>query len=181
MIYSSSQKSGRSGGYSLLLAILVINIVLAMSLGIFSITMRELQLASFMKDSQKAFGAADRALECTLYWDRAYNWNGMTPAISIFSTGGTYTAPTNLVDAACEGQQLSDAAAYPVGSGWSVSNTAATGTTNFILAYSTEDTCADVAVVKDDTVTLITVNGYNTCDMNNPRRIQRTLHVFTNI
>lgn len=179
MKYINYKKSGRSQGYSLLLAILIINIVLAMSLGIFSITIKALMLAAFMKDSQKAFGVADRALECALYWDRAYNWNGITPAISIFSTGSSYTPPTNMNNVTCGGQRLNNASAPPAGTGWSVVNTAATGTTNFTLTYPTEGTCAQLRVIKDQISTKITVNGYNTCATNNPRRVQRTIQANT--
>lgn len=177
MKYIFLKKENESEGYSLLLAILIVNIILAMSLGIFSITMKALQLAAFMKDSQKAFGIADRALECALYWDNAYNWDGMTPAISIFSTSTAYNPPTNLNTALCDGQQLSNAALPPTGTGWAVSNTVATGTTNFTLTYPKENTCAEVNVIKDQSSTKISVNGYNTCASNNPRRIQRTIQV----
>lgn len=163
----------------MLLAILIINIVLAMSLGIFSITLKAILIASFMKDSQKAFGVADRALECALYWDRGYTWNGMTPQESIFSTGTSYTPPTNLSSAQCDGLQLSSVAAPPTGTGWTVSNTAATGTTNFTITYPKENTCAEVRVIKDEISTQVTVNGYNTCSSSNPRRIQRTLQANT--
>jgi len=173
------KKNRQSKGYSLLLAILVINIVLAMSLGIFSITIKALILAAFMKDSQKAFGVADRALECALYWDRAYMWNGITPAISIFSTGSAYTPPTNMNNVTCIGQRLNNSAAPPTGTGWNVTTTSATGTTNFTLTYPAEGTCAEIRVIKDEISTRITVNGYNTCSANNPRRIQRTIQADT--
>jgi hypothetical protein len=172
MKYMRYKKFELSRGYSLLLAVLIINIILAMSLGIFSITMKALQLAAFTKDSQKAFGVADRALECALYWNQATGWNGMTPPESIFKTGSTDAVPTNIVDAMCEGQRLTTE------TGWSeAGSTAATGTTNFTLTYPTESPCAEISVVRDDISTKITVNGYNTCASSNPRRIQRTIQV----
>lgn len=179
MSYILHKKFRTSQGYSLLLAILIINIVLAMSLGIFSITMKALQLSSFTKDSQKAFGVADRALECVLYWDNAYDWNGMTPAKTIFSTSTAYTPPTNLSSATCDGQQLSNAALPPTGTGWAVTNTVATGTTKLTLTYTKESTCAEIDVVKGLTTTRISVSGYNTCASANPRKVQRTIQVDT--
>lgn len=172
------KKNRRGGGYSLLLAILIINIVLAMSLGIFSITIKALILAAFVKDSQKAFGVADRALECALFWDRGYAWNGMTPQKSIYSSGTTFTPPTNVDSAQCGGQRLNNPAPAPTGTGWTVTNTTATGTTNFMLTYPAENTCAEIKVVKDQISTIITVNGYNTCVSSNPRKIQRTIQAI---
>lgn len=165
-----------SRGYALLLSILIINIILAMSLGIFSISLKELQLAAFLRDSQKAFGAADRAMECSLYWDRAYPQNGITPPETIFATSSAYVRPTNLNSAVCDGQQLNN---VPV-SQWNVTTTIATGTTSFLLNF-VDGTCSMVTVVKDAISTTLTSNGYDTCAANNPRKTQRTIQVTTNI
>ena len=47
-------------GYILLMAILISSIILAISFGIYALTIKEIILASFLKDSAKALGAADR-------------------------------------------------------------------------------------------------------------------------
>jgi len=59
-------------GYILLLAILVTSIILAISFGIYAIGIKEVILSSYLRDSQQAFAAADRALECALMWDVPY-------------------------------------------------------------------------------------------------------------
>ena len=50
----------KKGGYILLLTLLIISILLAISLGIFAISLKETTLSSFLRDSEKALAAADR-------------------------------------------------------------------------------------------------------------------------
>ncbi len=165
-----TKKTARKKGYILLLSVLISSIILAMSLGIFTISIKEVVLASFLKDSARAFQAADRAVECTLYWDRSYPQNGI--AQSIFSTSTSYVPPSNINNAVCDGQQLTS-------SGWTVTNTSATGTTQFLLNF-VDGSCATVEVIKDGLSTMVTSNGYNSCDASNPRRTQRTIEVESN-
>ncbi len=165
-----TKKPTRNKGYILLLSVLVSSIILAMSLGIFTISIKEVVLASFLKDSARAFQAADRAVECTLYWDRSSPQNGMTG--SIFSTSSASVPPLNINSATCDGQQLTS-------SGWTVTTSSATGTTQFLLNFA-DGSCATVEVIKDAISTMVTGNGYNSCDASNPRRTQRTIEVQSN-
>lgn len=169
-----------SQGYALLLAILIANIILAMSLGIFSIALKEVILATYIRDSQSAFGAADHVLECALYWDMSIPQNGMP--YTIFATSSAYaTIPSATLDTAvCDGIRLDNPAAAPVGANWLVTTTPVSGVTTFSLKFS-DGTCGDAVVSKDASGMTITSNGYNTCSVNNPRRTQRTLEVSTNI
>lgn len=162
-------------GYALLLAVLIINIILAMSLGIFSISLKELILASFLKDSQKAFSAADRAMECALYWDRAYPQNGMP--YTIFPTSSAYVdVPLGSPDIVlCDGVHIRVNAE----SGWvSAPLTATDGTTNFTMQFG-DGTCSSVTSLESDNEVTLTSNGYSSCDTSNPRRTQRTIQVTT--
>lgn len=56
-------------GVVLLIAILISSVALAVGVGVYTRTYKELLLSSFWKQSQVAFGAADAGLECALYWD----------------------------------------------------------------------------------------------------------------
>jgi hypothetical protein len=174
----------RTQGFALLLAILIINVILAMSLGIFSIALKEVILTTYLKDSQSAFGAADHMLECALYWDMAYSHNGMNPQETIFATSSAYVPPGNLGAAVCEGIRLNNPALPSAGgASWSVppaTLTPTSGVTTFALKF-TDGTCADVSVLKDSFGTTVTSNGYNNCNPNNPRRTQRTIEVSTNL
>jgi hypothetical protein len=173
------------GGYALLLAILIANIILAMSLGIFSIALKEVTLTTYIKDSQSAFSAADHMLECALYWDMAYVRNGMPYTIFATSSSPGYTPiPSNpglLDNAVCDGVRLDNSGAG--GTGWNVITTgppAPSGITTFGLKFP-NGTCADVRILKDSLGMLVTSNGYNNCNVNNPRRTQRTIEVSTNL
>jgi len=56
-------------GFTLLLALLVSSIVLAISLGVFGIVVREISLSTSARESRLAFYAANSGIECAVYWD----------------------------------------------------------------------------------------------------------------
>lgn len=56
-------------GVALLIAILIGSIALSVGLGVYNRTYKELIFASFWKQAQTAFAAADSGLECAIYWD----------------------------------------------------------------------------------------------------------------
>lgn len=56
-------------GATLLIAILMASVMLSVGLGVYQRTYKELYFASFWKQAQIAFAAADSGLECALYWD----------------------------------------------------------------------------------------------------------------
>ena len=171
-------------GYILLMAILIASIILAISFGIYALTIKEVILASFLKDSSMALGAADRALECTLYWDRSAPQDGMP--YTIFATSGTaYTAPWDLDPVAypksnvlCDNTQFVNSWTPPV-----FTASPDTGLTSFTLTYP-DNTCAEVSIFKEsNATTTIISNGYNICgaaNLKNPRRTQRTIQVQGN-
>lgn len=176
----TSTKQQKRRGFILLISVLVSSIILAISLGVYSLSIKEVILASFLKQSSLAFGAADRGIECTLYWDRTATQNGMP--YTIFSTSTAYaTIPSATLDTAkCDTSRLDDSTAAPIGTGWTVTNTPLVGTTQFTLTYP-DNTCAEVTVIKEGvTKTTIISNGYNTCDPSNSRRTQRTIQVTGN-
>lgn len=61
--------TARSGGFTLLLSVLIASLLLSIGLSIFNIALKELILSSSGRDSQFAFYAADSGTECALYWD----------------------------------------------------------------------------------------------------------------
>jgi hypothetical protein len=178
-------------GFILLLTVLVISIFLAIGLSVFAIGMKELKIASFIKESRRAFAVADRAIECALYWDRAFPANGIP--YTIFPTSTTYIIP-NLTNARCDGDALANGAAS-----WPTDDTAPFGVPSlhtipasppadpyptyevrFSLQFQ-DGMCADVLVTKHDLDTTIRADGFNTCTVTDPRRIQRTIEVTNNI
>lgn len=159
-------------GYILLLTVLIVSIILATSFGVYALSIKEVILSSFLKDSQRAFSSADRAVECALYWDRSFPQNGL--AYTLFATSSAYVPPSGANSATCDGQVL------PLLPSWTVTTTTATGTTSFLINFS-DNTCADVTVLKETNQSTLTGNGYNDCNTANPRRTQRTIQVSSNL
>ena len=56
-------------GFTILLSVLVVSIVLSAGLGIFGVMTRELKLSGMGRESQLAFYAADAGIECFFYWE----------------------------------------------------------------------------------------------------------------
>ncbi len=56
-------------GAVLLMAVMMASIMLSVGLGVYQRTYKQLVFASYWKQTQIAFAAADGGLECALYWD----------------------------------------------------------------------------------------------------------------
>ena len=86
-----AQQNNHSG-FTLLIAILVIGIVLAIGLSILNITLKEYILSGIARESAIALNAADAGMECALYWDRSLNGDKFdvgAPALPITCMGKT--------------------------------------------------------------------------------------------
>ncbi|HZS42647.1 MAG TPA: pilus assembly PilX N-terminal domain-containing protein [Candidatus Paceibacterota bacterium] len=165
-------------GFTLLFASLVVSLLLSIGLAILNITLQQVLLSSAAKESQFAFYNADTGIECALYWDK----NG--PSGRIFATS---SQSNSLVasDINCNGVTAS---------AWSsaLSNSGdGSWDTSFDLIYPT----GECDVVKNPTTPIVHIvvnksfpdnintytdiksRGYNTCDANNPRRVERGLEV----
>jgi len=133
-------------GFVLLFAVLVTSIVMAISLGIFSLIIKELKLSGASRESQRAFYAADAGTECAFYWDIHER---------LFST-----TTSNLIQ--CAGDSMS------VGGGF---------VSDFVLTFD-NGTCVDVRVDKtNESQTVVTSRGHNTCDTNDLILVERALQV----
>ncbi len=163
----------KQGGYILLLTVLIVSIILAISFSIYALSIKEVILASFLRESEKAFTAADRAVECTIYWDRSFPQNGLP--YTAFATSTTWVDPVNVNTVVCDTTSLP---LIP----WdnTTGRTATRGITTFTMQY-VDGTCADVTVIKENGGTNITTNGYNNCTPGAARRTQRTILVDSNI
>lgn len=159
MKYFTQQKN-TEGGFVILFSVLISSLILLISSGMFRVIQKEAVLSSYARESQRAFYAADSALECGLYVDLV----GVgTPPTSPFSA----SAP---VDASfeCGGDTISSR--YLSGSG---------GTENydypFVFRYynsnnNDDNSCAYILVEKNQKTTDLTVIetrmtsvGFNTC------------------
>ncbi len=63
------QTTSSRRGVALLMAVLLSSVMLSVGLGVYQRTYKQLVFASFWKQMQVAFAAADSGLECALYWD----------------------------------------------------------------------------------------------------------------
>lgn len=181
-------------GFTLLFAVLVSTLIISISATITSIAMRQTILSGTSRESQYAYYAASTALECAHYWDKRGVVDSTRPNQVVFPipelSNNSRIDPNNLqyANIICAGVNIitGDGGFNPVKE-WEFS--AAEGTTTFYLRITNQagdsvpstESCAEVTVTKtpiDDgglsTVT-IEAKGYNTCDENNPRRVERGL------
>jgi hypothetical protein len=170
------QPTQKNKGYILLMSVLVASIILAISLGVYALSIKDLILAGYLKDSAIAFGAADKGIECALYWDRSAPQDGLP--YTIFTTSTQYVSLDYLLlpPPVCDTSRLDTLAS------WRSVNAPdpTTGTTNFTLTFP-DNTCAEIEVFKESSATTTIIsNGYNTCDVTSPRRTQRTIQVQGN-
>lgn len=62
------KKTPKEKGAVLLIAILVASVALAVGLGVYNRTYKELLFSEYWQQTQRAFSAADSGLECAMYW-----------------------------------------------------------------------------------------------------------------
>ena len=148
-------------GFTLLMASLIGALLLAIGLAIFNLAFKELILSSSGRESQFAFYAADTGIECALFWDFKN-----TTGKSAFATSTASTISCN-GDSNNVGNQAISVGGGGLGNPTSV----------FSLTFNPDPYCATVSVTKGNTTTLIESRGYNTCNTNNPRRVERAVRV----
>jgi len=148
----------QSRGFTLFISIIVTGTLLLVATAIVNVALKEAFITSAARESQYAFYAADTGIECALYWD-VQNSTG----VSAFSTTTGSTIFCNK-DANNSGNE------------WTVGGSD-TSTIDRIT-FLPDPYCAVVTIEKGfDGSTRIESEGYNTCDTNNPRRVQRAVRV----
>ncbi len=133
-------------GFTVLFAVLMSGLLLAVGLSIFNIVFRELQLSGITRDSETAIFAADAGIECGLFWEFKGN-----NTFDISSPG------TPSID--CGG--VSNRTVFSVA--------APTTTWTFVLPIggANNQSCAEVSVAKDTSfLTKIRSNGRSKGDAN---------------
>ena len=165
-------------GFALLFAVLAASVLLSIGLSIFNLTVKELSLSAYGRESQFSFYAADSGAECALYWDIKGN------AGATFATSTTYSG-VSPYQISCGGTILVLS---------KTSSDAHDATTTFSMSLPPNDGsgkvyCAAVVVSKSDpngdglSNTNINSSGYNVCNSSavptwgNPNLVERTLNV----
>ncbi|PIR69665.1 MAG: hypothetical protein COU47_02045 [Candidatus Niyogibacteria bacterium CG10_big_fil_rev_8_21_14_0_10_46_36] len=102
MNFLKYKKRHNKAGFTLLLSLLVISIVLAISLSVFGIIVREISLSTSARESRLAFYGANTGVECAIYWDFVQgSFASDTPPSVItcngqdFTVGGAETSVLN--------------------------------------------------------------------------------------
>ncbi len=62
-------KNNSKKGFVILFAVLISSIILLMTSGVFNVIQKQVLLSSYSRESQRAFYAADAAIECALFYD----------------------------------------------------------------------------------------------------------------
>lgn len=145
-------------GFTLLLAVLIGSVLLALGFAIFNIVSKDIILSSAGRESQFAFYAADSGIECALYWDYQSDAFSTESPLTQIACGEENATLTRTFDA-LSGEYRT--------------------TFTFSLGSALTDPCTNVEVTKTDlpTQTVIVASGYNTCVLTNPRRIERAIRV----
>jgi len=136
-------------GVTLLVAVILSSVVLAIGLAIANIVFKELRLSATVRESQEAFYAADSALECALYWDlhegvfsheteESMNISCADSQVWVVSTGDSVTEDS------FHTFSFSDINGNPFCATVEISKDGATGATT-IDAFG-QNTCASVAL-----------------------------------
>lgn len=149
------ERENNQEGFTLLFAVLVANLILAIGIATFNLTVKQVTLSSVGRESQVAFFAADSGVECALYWDFKHNaFSVSQPISSITCNGITIT-------------QADD--------GGTLGGRAYGTPTTFTFTFPPDPFCATVSVTKYNNPkrTVVDSRGYNTCDVSNPRRVER--------
>lgn len=172
MIYKKQQ-----GGYIILFTVLIVTLILAMSLGIANVTVREQNLTRASRESRYALFAADTGGECVLYHynkPTSYNDDSINPFHDIDSG-----AP-RLVMLKCANQEIVPSVVTP---------SPALGGTKYLHEFPKLELSVGCAVISarinedipngalaDRRDTLVS-KGYNVpCDqLDSPRRVERVL------
>lgn len=142
-------------GFTLLVAVILSSVVVTIGMALLDVAYKQVLLSSTAKQSQYAYYEADTALECALYYDQQ---------LDAFNTN-----PTELTTLTCEGQTFSfnTTGNSPRITTYSVP-CAGGGTQAYVTAYKN---------YPEEPTTRIFVNGYNSCNLADPRRIERGLKV----
>lgn len=146
-------------GFILPFAVLISGVILAVGLAVFNLILKEILLSSSGRESQFAFYAADTGGECALFWDAK---QGIFPTSSqSLVYGGS---------ASCAGVSI-------------VPFTSSIGTVDAATTTFNIDNggyCVTVTVAKSNggNNTKIESEGFNTCDVTNPRRVERAIRIL---
>ena len=169
------KSSHQESGFTLLLSLLVISVILSVSFGVFDVMTKELKLSGLGRESQIAFYAADAGIECAYFWDikqkEFENEDGWP------KTDANYSI---------------ECANKVIGKNFSFDGGKYTTDFQFDMGIATTQKCAMVTVTKSIenkkvenidykiTTTTIESKGYNYwCTSTSPHKVERAIRVIS--
>lgn len=146
-------KNKKQNGYAMLFTVIIVSAISIITAGLINAIYKQLILSSLAKDSQSAFYQADTASECALYMDRVLGQDFIDS--NPFWSCGKLNLDVKMIDK------------------------------NFSLIPADPDSlspCFRVDVTKEQVdsnkiKTTIKAKGYNICNLNNPRTVERAIEI----
>lgn len=155
----------KNKGFTVLFAVIVSALVLAIGISIANITLKQIRISSLGRESQIAFYSADSGAECVMYYDLV---------------GEAFGTSSPTVPIHCFGEERA-VIFDPLGEG---DNEHATTTIVINDTTSSAGLCATVEIGKHDTdgdgyldKTIILSRGYNVCNGDSTRLLERGLRI----
>ncbi len=151
-----------TGGYAILFAVVIVSVISMIAIGLSNTTYKQLILSSVARDSQTSFFQSDTATECALYADGVENMtsaSGSPWLCGVDANGNDYSLTIGPLASGGDGYQVSP------------TNPSAIGP---CFDFSVERL---VPVNPGDPTTLTRGKGYNSCDKNNPKTVEREIQV----
>ena len=141
-------------GFTLLIAVILSSVVLTIGLALLDVAYKQVVLSSTAKQSQAALYNADSALECALYYDQKFN-------------AFDFAAPDAASTLLCSSTPVTNYSSVP---------DANKRVTIFTLPCAGTGVYATTTIYKyANGATTLYANGFNTCNSNDPVRIERGL------
>lgn len=144
--------------------------MMGIAVGLSSSMFKEMVISSIARDSQIAFYEADTAVECMLYADKPNDYTQslvqiVDPAGSGTSTQGTFNCGVD-----SNGTPMTLTVIQTMSDYYTI-------TPSPLLPKS--EACFKATVDQTGgTTTALTIRGYNVCDSNNPRQVERGVQVL---
>jgi hypothetical protein len=141
--------------FTLLMSVLISSVLLALGFEIYNLASKEVILSSAGRESQFAFFAADTGVECALWADTTLDAFATSSPLTEITCG---TAPSLLT-------RVQNGTDY-------------VSTFTFTSGAGNSAQCVDVRVTRGDPKrTVIESFGHNTCNIADPRRLERAIRV----
>lgn len=158
----TSSKTSKQNGYAILFTVVVVSVISLMAIGLSNSSYKQIILSSLAKDSHLAFYQSDTAAECALYADNKLDMS-IPPGLwscGLDSNGNDYNLDVQPPDVSDPNTTLYYLKPDP------------------IISTSNEP-CFSIQITKDNVnfTSNIKGKGYNVCDVNNPRVLERLTEV----